>query len=55
MKKLYGVTAAMVTPFTENGKVDTRNLAILTDKLEKRNTLSVSMWNNRRNGAFDGG
>ena len=36
MKKLYGVTAAMVTPFTENGKVDTRNLAILTDKLVKK-------------------
>lgn len=36
MKKLYGVTAAMITPFTENGRVDTESLAVLTDKLVKK-------------------
>lgn len=33
MKKLYGVTAAMVTPFGEDGRVDRAALALLTEAL----------------------
>ncbi|MFD1415801.1 dihydrodipicolinate synthase family protein [Oceanobacillus jeddahense] len=33
MKKLYGVTTAMVTPFTETGEIDQKNLRELTDFL----------------------
>lgn len=33
MKKLYGVTVAMVTPFTENGEIDYESLKQLTEML----------------------
>lgn len=33
MKKLYGVTVAMITPFDQEGKVDTENLSRLTKTL----------------------
>lgn len=36
MKKLYGVTAAMVTPFTEQGRVDRKSLALLTEMLVEK-------------------
>lgn len=35
MKRLYGVTVAMITPFDENGKVNVKVLADLTDMLLK--------------------
>ena len=33
MKKLYGVTVAMITPFTEEGNVDVKALDKLTEML----------------------
>lgn len=33
MKKLYGITVAMITPFDEEGKVDVKMLSTLTKKL----------------------
>ena len=36
MKKLYGVTVAMITPFTEEGNVDVKALEKLTEMLISR-------------------
>lgn len=36
MKKLYGVTVAMITPFTENGEVDYEGVAQLTRMLVEK-------------------
>lgn len=33
MKNLYGVTAAMITPFTKEGEVDCHSMSLLTQKL----------------------
>ena len=36
MKNLYGVTVAMITPFTEEGAVDCHSLSLLTEKLVEK-------------------
>lgn len=36
MKNLYGVTVAMITPFTEKGEVDCDSLSLLTEKLVEK-------------------
>lgn len=36
MKKLYGVTVAMITPFTEEGNVDVKALEKLTGDVDQQ-------------------